>query len=97
MVESSPGGQRVKGGLLPLAAGHHTQREQATKNPPSSACLPSGNGGRTDRGRKYGQLQAAGKLGGIPGYGRTFAAGGVRIIPIVLAITRDLVPLAAAF
>ena len=56
VVESSPKtGQRVEGGLLALAAGHHTQREQATKNAPSSACLPSGNGGRTDRGRKYGQ------------------------------------------
>ena len=29
--------------------------------------------GRTERGRKYGQQDSAGKLGGIPGYGQTFA------------------------
>ena len=43
---------RTKGkrGSLPLAAGHHAQREQATKNALPSACLPLGNGGGRTEG-----------------------------------------------
>ena len=48
------------------------------------------------RGMEDGQTEGANmaktaaKLGGIPGYGLCFAAGGVGIIPIVVPITKDL-------
>ena len=50
------------------------------------------------RGMEDGQTEGANmaktaaKLGGIPGYGLCFAAGGVGIIPIVVAITKELLP-----
>ena len=99
VVESSPTGQRVKGDLCPLQPA--TMHKES--KPQKMLCLPpvylwgmEEDGQRAQIRPTLGCCCQAGWHSRLRS-DLSFAAGGVRIIPIVLAITKNLVPLAAAF